>query len=339
MAAVGVGMLGASILPSEAASVAKGPSRSRVVLVDAPNLLVSPDLNKHPLASVKMTSVGQVNRSVDQAVLNSMMSTGMRALTGAKTDADAWKKLFKPTDVVGVKVNSSGGADLSTHPEVVASIIAGLKLAGVKEQNIIVWDRWDGELIVAGYKINRAATGVKCYGTGDEYEADSTHQGAIHARLSKILTQKITALISVPVLKEHGLAGITAAMKNHYGSFYDPGRYHANSCDPYVADLNAIPAIKNKTRLIVLDSIRATCNAGPSPKPEFVWTPKSLMLSTDPVALDYEAWQIIEARRKETALPSLTDAGHPPKHISTAASAGLGTDDPSRIDLVRKHVG
>src|ERR1017187_10941514 len=42
---------------------------------------------------------------VDRAVSDKMLSEGMRKLTGAKDDGDAWRSFFSPSDVIGIKVN------------------------------------------------------------------------------------------------------------------------------------------------------------------------------------------------------------------------------------------
>ena len=331
-AAAGVGAYGAAVLPLDA--LAAGSPKSRIVEVTSPSVLVSPDTN---LSTNAKWVIGQSDKSIECNVLSRMLGDGMRAFTGAKSDADAWKKLFKPSDVVGIKVNCLFAKGASTHPELVSYIIGGLVLAGVKEDNIIIWDRNDREMIRAGYVINRDA-GVKVYGTEDEYEAEPTKAGSFNGRLSKILTEKITALINVPMLKDHSMSGVTCAMKNHYGSHNNPGNHHANGCDPFLAELNSLPAIKDKTRLIVCDALKPVASGGPGAKPEFTWAYKSLLISADPVAMDYRGWEIIEARRKEVGLPTLADEGRPVKFISTAASMGLGTNDPSKIEIVRKTI-
>ena len=45
-------------------------------------------------------------------------------------------------------------------------------------------------------------------------------------RLSRILTELTDVTINGPVLKTHGVSGITAAMKNIYGVIHNPGDYH-----------------------------------------------------------------------------------------------------------------
>src|SRR6266487_6249343 len=42
--------------------------------------------------------------AANDAVVREMMAQGMRALTGAGATADAWRRFFTPSDVVGIKV-------------------------------------------------------------------------------------------------------------------------------------------------------------------------------------------------------------------------------------------
>lgn len=331
-AATGVGLYGASVLPME---LQADSGKSRVVFVSSANVLNK--ANTNTASSLGMASVGQTDKSIDQSVLNKMLGQGIQSFTGAKSEAAAWKQLFKPTDIVGIKVNCLFSIHASTHPEVVASIIAGLKLAGIRDENIIVWDRNDREMTSAGYITNRDA-GVKCYGTAGDYDAEPTKVGSFNGKMSRILTEKITALINVPILKDHSMAGITCAMKNHYGSHSNPGDHHGNNCDPFLADLNSVPVIREKTRLIVCDALRPLCNGGPGCKPEFLWDYKTLILAADPVAMDYQGWQIIEARRAEIGLKSLADSGRPTKFIASAAARGIGTNDPAKMEIIRKTV-
>ena len=330
-AVAGVGAY-AGALPLEALAAKNG--KSRIVIVTSPNVLVDPD--KNPNTQGKWP-IGESDRSIDVKVASDMIMQGVRAFTGMSSDAAAWKKLFKPTDVVGIKVNCLFGKGASTRPEVVSALIGGLLLAGVKEDNVIIWDRNDREMTRAGFVINRGA-GVKVCGTEGDYEAEPTVVGSFSGRMSKILTEKITAIINMPVLKDHSISGVTCAMKNHYGSHNNPGDHHGNGCDPFMAELNAVPAIREKTRLIICDALSPLANGGPGMRPEFIWEYRSMLIAADPVAMDYQGWQIIEARRKEIGLRTLAQDGRPPKFITTAASLGLGTDDPASIEVIQKEV-
>ncbi|MFQ6041937.1 MAG: DUF362 domain-containing protein [Candidatus Poribacteria bacterium] len=281
-------------------------------------------------------SVRDSNGKVVQAIVDRMLGNSIKKLADTNNAEDAWRRIFKPTDVVGIKINCLGGPGIYTSKEVVSAIIKGLRLVNIPEENIIIWDRTERDLRKCRYKINRNGSGVRCYGTLPSvgYEEQPTRMGEFEGRLSKILTQKITALINAPILKDHNLAGITGTMKNHYGSFSNPQDYHANTCDPYIADLNAIPLIKEKTRLLVYDAIRPLADGGPVNKAGFRWDYNGLLTGFDPVAVDYQGWRIIEARRRELGLPSLEEAGRPPKYLDSAAKRGVGTNDPEKIESI-----
>jgi uncharacterized protein (DUF362 family) len=283
---------------------------------------------------VKNVAAVREKNQIDPAVVAEMLEKGLLALTGAASVQAAWRTFVQPDDVVGLKINCLFGRGASTHPEVTWAVAQGLQQAGVPAEQIIIWDRSDGDLRKSGYPINRDGTGVKCYGTESDYEPNATSHGSFNGHLSKILTQQITALINIPILKDHSCAGITVSMKNHYGSFDNPAAHHANNCDPYIADLNDLPVLREKTRLILCDALRPTAEGGPQYSPQHVWTFGGLLLSTDPVALDYWGWRIIEERRQETGLGTLEQAGRPPRQLASAAARGVGTNDPNRIDLV-----
>ena len=86
---------------------------------------------------------GAVRRMVDDLVM---------AVTGAQTVSSAWESLVKPSDIVGIKVCANGAPLFSTHPAVVNAIVAGLMEAGIPPQNIVVWDREQNLLKLAGFR-------------------------------------------------------------------------------------------------------------------------------------------------------------------------------------------
>ena len=320
-----------------AALAAGGASLSQFLAGDRAEAAVAPS-DRSRVALVRNEKVFQSgDDEPDAEQVAWMLAAGMGSLFDTENPSTIWRTLFKPDDVVGIKVNCISGPQLSTHPRVVAAIVSELKRASVPEENIIIWDRKDNELTHAGYTLNVDGRGVRCYGTAKNvgYEEKTTKKGSFEGRLSKILTQRITALINVPILKNHGMAGVTISMKNHYGSVHNPRQHHGNHGDPYIADLNSIDAIKNKTRLIVCDATRALCNGGPGYKPAFTWRYSGMLVATDPVALDTVGAGIIDERREEIGLPTLAESGRPPLQLASAAERGLGNTKMSRIDLRR----
>jgi len=139
----------------------------------------------------------------------------------------------------------------------------------------------------------------------------------------------------LPILKDHSMAGVTFAMKNMYGVVQKPQELHAGGCNPSVADLNAIPTVREKVRFTIGDAMSSVYDGGPGFRPERLWQPNALIVGEDRVAVDHTAWQMLDRKRVEMGMPTFEAAGRPPRYIATAADAAhkLGFDDPSRIHL------
>ncbi len=268
---------------------------------------------------------------VDGSVVAEMVHTAVKRLAGTENLAEAWGKFVTPDDTVGIKINSLFGPGASTHLEVVQAIIQGCTAAGVKPENIIVWDRRTAELARAGYPVNRDGPGPRWYGTDQAYEPNDTVSGQFRGRLSQILTRRITALINAPVLKTHSITGLTFALKNHYGSFHNPQEYHGDHCNPYLADINAISHIREKTRLIIGDALLPIAAGGPRPRPQFTWPYAAILASTDPVAIDWVGLDILNKRRAKIGMDPITQQA---KGIFTAAQRGLGRVGPDGVTIV-----
>jgi uncharacterized protein (DUF362 family) len=275
--------------------------------------------------------------TVESGRVLSLLDRAMQSLFNVDHPTEPWKKLVRPGDTVGLKVNTLGGRGLSTNVQLVEAICERLQEAGIKAQDIFIWDRDTDEMDHVGFRTSTADSRVQCFGTDRlGYEEDFATYGKVGSRLSKILTQRCNVMINVPILKDHDGAGVTIALKNMYGVIHNPNKLHPNGGDPYIADLNMMPAIKTKMRLTICDATTACYEGGPGYKPQYSWQNNALMVSQDPVALDYTGWQIIERKRAEKKLNTLEAAGRLPRYIATAADAQhrLGTNDPRRIELV-----
>jgi uncharacterized protein (DUF362 family) len=252
---------------------------------------------------------------------------------GEATPVAAMRKLFKPTDVVGIKVNCLGGRGVSTRPEVALQLAAFLQAAGVPAERIYVWDRTDRELRAAGYALN-AGPGVRVFGTNEGYDERLVEWGPAASLFDRVLAHDLTALVSCSHLKDHGLAGASLTMKNWYGAINNPNKLHDDGCAPYVPHLVACPLVRDKLRLNVLDGSVAQCHGGPGRAPRWSWPYGGFLASTDPVAVDAVAQEVLEARRKEVGLRPLAAEGREPLYIEGAARLGLGIADLRRIERV-----
>ena len=283
---------------------------------------------------------------LDEGVVSEMIDRAMMKLTGLDSAKEAWKDFVLPTDIVGIKINPLAGERLSTHRIVVDKIIEGLHGTGILSNQIIIWDRFESHLINAGYEINQSDQGVRCFASDSEgigyddevfYETEKDvevrrENGSILSRYTKLLTEEFTVVINVPVMKHHGIAGVSGCLKNlAFGSVDNTSRFHSNpiNCNPAIADIYAHAVLKDKVVLNIVDGLLAAFNGGPTYDPDGVWRYGGILVSEDPVALDQIIYQTIEEKRKEFELPTLSRVS---KYIRSASRMDLGTNDLDEVD-------
>lgn len=277
---------------------------------------------------------GSVGEHAD--LIRTLLDASIQKLTGAADAGAAWRTLFTPRDRIGIKVNTLG---LSTQPAVAGAIAVGLGAAGIPRKNILIWDRFDVELAGAGYRLNKSGSGVRCRGTdatevGSGYQRDIESSGEIGSCFSRLVADELDALICVPVLKDHNLAGVSLGMKNFFGAIHNPNKYHDDNCDPYVVDVVSHRFIRPKWKLTVVDATRAQYHGGPTRHPGFAWAYGGVIVSNDFVAADAVAADLLETQRKAKGLASLSEEKRPPKHILTASVRGLGQADLKKIERI-----
>jgi len=276
---------------------------------------------------------------LDEKRVADLLDRAMAAYTGRDKPVEAWKRIVPVGKVIGLKVNGLGGKPIATHLALTLAVCERLQQAGVKPGQIIVWECRRGDLERAGYTINTDRNRIRVIGTDMEgygHEEQPASFGSVRQNLAKILTRECDFVINLPVLKDHDHAGITFSLKNFYGAIQRPDQLHANACDPFIADLNCIPALRDKFRFTIGDATASIYEGGPMFRPEHLWHPNALIVGQDPVAIDYTGWKIVERKRAEMGLPTLESTGRPTKFLITAADAAhsLGTNDPQRIQLV-----
>ena len=294
----------------------------RVVIIKAGNL---------------WTSTG----AVDPAVITKMFARGFALLTGERDAPGALSSLLRPDDRVGIKINTIGGKALSTRPDVALPFARWLSRNGLQAKNLFIWDRTTRELRDAGYGTSADRSGIKVFGTdtdGVGYETGLVSHLNVGSLFSKIQTEFATASISLAILKDHGLAGITAGMKNYFGAIHNPNKYHDSHCDPYVAEVFDSLPVKGKHKVSILDALVVQFHRGPSYNARWAAKYCGLMFSLDPVAADSVGWGVIERLRAAAGLPALKDEGREPTYLATAEKMGLGRADPASIETIEETV-
>jgi uncharacterized protein (DUF362 family) len=306
-------------LPLKLGNCKSYKTSSRVVLVKSHNL--------------------QNDGIIDTSKLSKMLDFGMLKFTGVSDIKAAWSKLFSPNDIVGIKVNTMAKKGVISHPPLVNLICKNLINIGIQEENIIIWDKTTKELYQAGFHINYNGGGIRCFGNdakGYGYDRHPQEFGEVGTCYSRIL-KKVTALINVPVLKEHGLCAVSLCLKNYYGAISNPNKYHYNNCDPYIADVSLNPDIKEKQRLIILDGIYAQYHGGPSYKPMWSVNYNGLIFGNDPVAIDYVGLGELDKLRKLGGKKTFSEEKRFPKYLIAAGDSKhrLGVSSPDEINLIK----
>jgi hypothetical protein len=315
----------------------------------------------------------------DREAIKASMDLGIKTLTGATDAVEGWKHFFEPGDVVGIKVVPNGQPFSHSSFEMVLEVIDKLKACGVKARDIFVYDRYRTEFMEAGYHKILPAD-IRWGGlTPDEsgqfgidysgflsdpvagydrdafvwmdlipYGDDPKDDRLYRSHLGKLVTRTLNKIVAIPVLKDHGSAGVTGALKNmSHGSVNNVDRSHhtpfTNVCNQFIPQMASHPTIRNKFVLQIMDGIRGVYQGGPFAWQggKFTWEYNSVFFATDPVSLDHVEWDIIDAKRKTQNLPPVAAAGkaaldplktegfdvRQPQHIALAGALGLGLFD------------
>lgn len=306
---------------------------------------------------VKNPSAVSGDRQVDAEAVRHMLHQGMVKLTGQK---NPWPRLFSPKDRIGLKINTLGRPLLFTHHELIQAVTAELKESGIPDNNIIVWDRWEHHMLACGFVLNTSADGVRCYGTqnprdnavsrwdpdvvyvSDLDDPEDRWEEGTSSPFSSIFTQECDKIINMPILKDHSNSGITFCLKNiAYGLSSNNGRFHKPAfISTFIADFCAHPLVREKVVLHIGDGLEGCFDRGPDPdSPRVLFTPNTLYLGTDPVAMDAVARSVIDDTRMTRGLtpvaetPGYYEGMRPSDHIEMAAQNGIGICDPVRMNV------
>lgn len=218
----------------------------------------------------------------------------------------------------------------NTSPELIAAIVKACLAAGASQVTVFdhTCDEWKKCYATSGIPEAAEAAGAKVMPGNDEsyYREVDIPQGK---SLKKAMVHQAIldsdVWINVPVLKHHGGANISCAMKNLMGIVLDRRFFHSNDLNQCIAD---ICTAKPKAALHIVDAYRVMKANGPQSRSEAdVVMPKGLFISTDPVAVDTAAVRFFNQVR-EMAVES---AGY----LACGQELELGTTDLDSLNIKR----
>ena len=218
----------------------------------------------------------------------------------------------------------------NTNPELVAALVK--KCLGAGAQKVTVFDHtcdnWQKCYETSGISdAVKKAGGIMMPGNDEKYYKEVAIPGGITLKNAKIHESLIEAdvWINVPVLKNHGGAKLTCAMKNYMGIVWDRRYFHSNDLQQCIAD---ICTWNKKPVLNIVDAYRIMHKNGPQGKSlSDVAQLKTLIASTNIVATDTAALRFFNQVEKL----DISAVGH----IGKGEALKLGTSNLDKLTIKR----
>lgn len=301
----------------------------------------------------------------------SMLKESMLKLTGEKNLKKAWRKFVSPKDIIGLKVNPVAGKLLTTSHAVTGAVIRQLEESGVPRKNIVIWDRREMQLHETGYNSENypgiEITGTECMdskggfydnqgklysesridekhlfyadveGKYDSYTIPYMVNEGKNSYFTKIVTERVTKIINLPILKNAGPT-TTLCLKNlAFGSVTNTSRLHSKLWHETCAYVCAFPPLRDKVVLNIVDGLIGCFDGGPSAKPQFICNYNMLLVGSDPVAVDRIGHDVIIAKRVEEGIQKV-DRPEASRFIDLAEELQLGVGSRDKIELLESRL-
>lgn len=251
-----------------------------------------------------------------------LFDRGIEALGGmGRFVKKGQKVVVKPN--IGWNVPPERAAN--TNPRLVRRIVEHCLQAGAKEVYVFdhTCDGWRDSYRTSGIEqAVKDAGGKLAPGNSEGYFQTVAVPGGRRLREAKEheLVLQADVFINVPVLKSHGGARLTVAMKNLMGVVWDRGEWHANDLHQCIADF----ATYRKPDLNVVDAYNVLLRHGPrGVSAADVANLRSQLLSTDPVTADAAAAKLFGLE------PDAVD------YIRIAGEMGVGRKDLENLAIRR----
>ncbi|MDR2302094.1 MAG: DUF362 domain-containing protein [Deltaproteobacteria bacterium] len=284
-------------------AVGRGPGLTSALAQDYPDLVAVRGQNVAVMFDRAMEAMGGLGRFVSKGQ----------------------KVLIKPN--MGWAVEPRRAAN--TSPELMAQIVKTCKDLGAGKISVFdnTCDNWKSAYSTSG--LEEAATragAVVAPANSERYFQKVTIPGDTKLGETSYheLYLEADVIINVPVLKHHGGAKMTAALKNMMGAIWDRSDLHWGGLDKCIPEL----MLYKKPTLNIVEAQRVMLNGGPRGYGDSQYLAANMLLaSTDPVAVDAASYRL------------LAESGiREPGYIAQAASIGLGQNDLNLLKVQRLTV-
>ncbi|MDR1408186.1 MAG: DUF362 domain-containing protein [Tannerella sp.] len=219
----------------------------------------------------------------------------------------------------------------NTNPKLISALIKRCLSAGAQKVTVFdhTCDNWQKCYASSGIEAAVKAAGGVIVPANEEryYNREIALPQGLALKNAKIHEAIVEADVwfNVPVLKNHGGAKLSCAMKNYMGIVWDRRIFHQSDLQQCIAD---ICTWTKKPVLNIVDAYRIMHQNGPQGKSAAdVATVKSLIASTDIVAADVAALRFFN-QVKKLDLNAVS-------HIGKGELLKLGTTDLDKITIKR----
>jgi uncharacterized protein DUF362 len=286
--------------------------------------------------------------------IRAMVDRGITRLTGKSSVASAWSSLVSTQDVVGLKVLSAAGPNSGTRPAVVAAVVQGLLAAGVPPKNIILWDKHQTDLRLAGFFDLAKRFNVRVAGSFEAgYDETNYYDKPLIGNLvwgdfefgkkgegigrksfvSKLVSQEMTRIINISPLLNHNEAGVCGNLYSlAMGSVDNTIRFESSPdrLAKAVPEIYALRAVGDKVVLNIVDGLICQYEGSERGLLHYSTELNQIRFSRDPVALDMLSIQELDRQRRLAKMPDIT----PDLELyDNAAVLELGVNDFKRIHV------
>jgi len=218
----------------------------------------------------------------------------------------------------------------NTNPELVEALIKQCFKAGAKKVSVFdhTCDNWQKCYESSGIeKAAKAAGATVLPGNDESYYKEVAIPQGLKLKSAKIHQALLEADVwfNVPVLKNHGGAKMSIAMKNYMGIVWDRGFFHSNDLQQCIADACTW---SKKPALNIVDAYRCMRKYGPQGRSiSDTSVLKTLIVSTDIIAADTAAIGLFNQVE--------TMDIHTVGHVAKGEKLNLGTQNIDKLNVKR----
>lgn len=269
-----------------------------------------------------------------------LLDEALMRFTGREDPVAALGEVVHPKDVVGLKVNALASPGHPFHPALAWHLVAHLRTLGVPPDRIIIYDQYGDRMRKGGYRIRDRKGQVRVL----NHARVGFHRREVRFDTRRELKwvrtlREMTAVLNLCVPKDHDLSGVTGALKNMaFGNIDRVPEFHRVIHDAIVW-VYGQPEIRDRARLCICDATRVLYDGGPQDAPKTRTAYDAVLVSEDPVAMDWAILELVNAQRLARGMPRIearSREARRPHFLHRAVAAGLGAGF-GQLEWTRVH--